>query len=62
MSEEKKYQAFKVAGYECEIEFIRAEPEDRYGWKKDHLLVWIKIYSRSGQCDIHRGGNTHQKI
>lgn len=43
MESKKVYPAFDVAGYKCKIQFIRAEAADRYGWKDDHIVVWVKF-------------------
>lgn len=40
--------------YQTAVKFIAAEPEDRYGWKKDHLAIWLDfdpaVGSTLGTC------------
>ena len=48
MNDRKKYNTFPVqakggAIYQVTIGSIKAEPEDRYGWKKDHLSIWLEF-------------------
>lgn len=44
--ENKKFKSFKVQAargdiYDVTIKFVTAVPEDRYGWEKDHLAIWL---------------------
>lgn len=48
MNDVKKCKTFPVQAkggdiYQVTIKSIKADPADRYGWKKDHLVAWLKF-------------------